>query len=212
MNNITNVYFDTEFTELSKNGKLISIGLVAMDRSFDILKAFYAEVNEEYYKDNINDFVRNNVIPNLFLKTATLSTEISYSLRTETTFVHGTIEQIRNALVEWLDEFDSQITLVSDVAHYDMTLFIDIFGTAKDLPSYICPAVYDINQDIARYSNCSLKLAFDMNREKLLSNMTNVDITSSLYRYYKSMGNRKHNSLYDAVVIYLLYIYLNAEV
>ena len=83
--------------------------------------------------------------------------------------------------------------MVSDVCHYDMVLFIDLFGTAFDLPRCINPACHDINQDIARYYEFSEKEAFDFSREELLQNNA---IT---------IKGDKHNSMYDAKVIKKIY-------
>jgi hypothetical protein len=106
--------------------------------------------------------------------------------------------EISKVLGNWFAQFDN-VELVSDVCHYDMVLFIDLFGNAFKLPKNVCSACYDINQDIARKYNCSLKEAFDKSREEIL------------YNAYKdkTIQGDKHNSLYDARVIRELYQILN---
>ena len=74
-----------------------------------------------------------------------------------------------------------------------MVLFIDLFGTAFDLPQNVNPACHDINQDIARYYKISEKEAFDFSREEILQNNAIV------------IDGYKHNSLYDAKVIKTIY-------
>ena len=91
----------------------------------------------------------------------------------------------------------SDVQLISDVCHYDMMLFIDMFGTAFDLPKNINAACHDINQDIAQFFNISEKDAFDYSREKIL---TDKSIT---------INGNKHNSLYDAKVIGAIYNMIN---
>ena len=90
-----------------------------------------------------------------------------------------------------------------------MVLFVDIFGTAFDLPDYISPCCYDINQDIFYGLNDqTMKNAFDINREELLRDCTK-DAYDDLYEMGKEvldLGEEcKHNSLYDALVIRALY-------
>jgi hypothetical protein len=106
--------------------------------------------------------------------------------------------EIAKVLGNWFAQFDS-VELVSDVCHYDMVLLIDLFGGAFQLPKNVCPACYDINQDIAKKYDLTLKEAFDKSREEIL------------YNAYKdnTIKGDKHNSLYDAKVIRELYQILN---
>ena len=116
----------------------------------------------------------------------------------ESDYHFGTREEIQEELKEWLSQFN-EVQLVSDVCHYDMVLFIDIFGSAFDLPENVSPVCYDINQDIASYYEESQKDAFDRNREDILEEK---GIT---------IVGQKHNSLYDARVIQQVYNVLNEE-
>jgi len=52
------LFFDTEFTGLHQNTTLISIGIIA-----DSGETFYAELTD-YAKDQVNDWLRDNVIAN----------------------------------------------------------------------------------------------------------------------------------------------------
>lgn len=55
-----NIYFDTEFTNLTPDAKLISIGLVD-----DISNYFYAELPNNYQKDECSDFCKKEVLIHL---------------------------------------------------------------------------------------------------------------------------------------------------
>jgi hypothetical protein len=102
----------------------------------------------------------------------------------------GTKESIKIFLKGWLSKYD-KVQLISDVCHYDMVLFIDLFGTAFDLPKNVSPVCHDLNQDIATHYTCGDDYAaFDLSREQLLGFGVDGD---------------KHNSLYDAKVIKYLY-------
>ncbi|WP_376716592.1 hypothetical protein [Vagococcus carniphilus] len=58
------VFFDTEFTGLHKDTTLISIGLIAENGN-----KFYAEFTD-YDKTQIDDWLQENVINNLYLEKA----------------------------------------------------------------------------------------------------------------------------------------------
>jgi len=194
-----NIYFDTEFTGLQKDTTLISIGLIAEDGS-----TFYAEFTD-YNKSQCDDWIRENVINNLLLTDREDDCYIlmqkykglmKYPCSLE---VKHNKTIIKRELLGWLEQFD-EIQLVSDVCHYDMVLFIDIFGSAWDLPKNIAPCCVDINQMIAEYLNTSNKEAFDLNREHFL---LYLEEGSELPN-----GN-KHNSLFDAKVIKGIYERIN---
>ena len=173
------IYFDTEFTGLHKNTTLISIGLIAENGA-----SFYAEFND-YNKSQCDDWINENVINYLILNTDGI-----YSDSWSDTKIKGNKTLIKFYLSIWLSQFD-EVQLVSDVCHYDMVLFIDIFGSAWDLPKNINPSCHDINQDIAEYCNIGEQVAFDLNREHFL---LYLDDNSKLL-----IGD-KHNALYDAKV------------
>lgn len=174
------LFFDTEFTGLHKNTTLISIGIIS--ESGD---AFYAEFTD-YDKSQVNDWIKENVINNLLLNN-------EKSKETNLTDIYsGNKEYNKQRLTKWLEQFDS-VEFVSDVCHYDMVLLIDIFGDAFSLPEHVCASCHDINQDIAKYYNCTETEAFDKSREDIIEN------------HHISLPGKKHNSLYDAYVIKAIY-------
>jgi hypothetical protein len=181
------IFFDTEFTGLHKGTTLISIGLVAEDN-----RQFYAELID-YNESQCDDWIKENVIKYL------RKTNWREKAGTYIPNYHiGAKQEIGKALENWLSQFN-EVELVSDVCHYDMVLLIDLFWNAFSLPKNICPACYDINQDIARKYNISMREAFDKSREDIL------------YQNYKenTIKGDKHNALYDAKVIRELYQILN---
>jgi hypothetical protein len=154
-------------------------------------RSFYAEFTD-YDESQCDDWIKENVINHLRKKgTHNLYMEAYDRINKETSIV-GTRSQIKEKLEDWLSIYD-EVELVSDVCHYDMVLFIDLFGTAFDLPQNVNPACHDINQDIGRYYEISEKEAFDFSREELLQNNAIV------------IEGDKHNSLYDAKVIKTIY-------
>ena len=184
-----NLYFDTEFTGLRKNTTLVSIGMISEDG-----KTFYAELSD-YDKSWRDPWFIDNVESKLLYNTPCKQ----WFDECADTQIYGSKQDVASELEIWLQQFDS-VTLVSDVCHYDMVLLIDLFGTAFDLPPVLPASCHDINQDIARFLDISESLAFDMNREKLI-----YDI------YGETLKEKKHNALYDAKVIRLLYQGLQKE-
>lgn len=173
------IFFDTGFTGLHKNTTLISIGLIAENG-----ETFYAEFTD-YDRSQCDNWIKENVLPNLYcVKEMNKPTPDYYHI--------GSKEHIRLLLLHWFIHFDD-VELVSDVCHYDMTLLADIFGGAFNMPNNVCPACHDINQDIAKYYNISMKDAFNKSREVILKENDIV------------ISGDKHNSLYDAKVIKAIY-------
>lgn len=149
-------------------------------------RSFYAEFTD-YDKSQVDDWIQKNVINNLIND----SNKIDYE--SDNWVVIGDKDFICTMLKKWLKDYNF-VELVSDVCHYDMVLFIDIFGTAFDLPSNVSPVCYDINQDIANFFKVSMHEAFDISREGIID----VEIVGD-----------KHNSLYDARVIKAIYEIVN---
>lgn len=197
-----NLYFDTEFTGLQKDTSLISLGIISEDGH-----CFYAKFTD-YNQTQVNDWIEDNVLAKLELSKEITELYDVYE-------VTGTKEEIKEALLYWLGELDdTHFDLVSDVCHYDMMLFIDIFGGAFDLPEFISPACYDINQDIY-YSTHSMSEAFDANRELLLKDLVENSVDDVYYAMLPILeltDASKHNSLYDAVIIKALYEMFDYEV
>lgn len=180
-----NIFFDTEFTGLHKDTTLISIGCVDENG-----RTFYAEL-ADYDESQVDNWILENVISHLKFAN-TPQSEPVINIYENSWEVYSDKEQVREVLRDWLSKYDS-VQLVSDVCHYDMVLFIDLFGSAFDLPICVNPACHDINQDIARYFNIQESIAFDLSREKILND------------FEVNIEGDKHNSLYDAKVIRAIY-------
>ncbi len=179
------IFFDTEFTGLHKNTTLISIGLIDENE-----RCYYAEFYD-YDESQCDDWIKENVIAHLWKTKLGLKPDYG-DVKGEQTTAWGNKEYIKTSLSNWLSAYDS-VELVSDVCHYDMVLFIDIFGGAFDLPKNVNAACHDINQDIAEYYCISETEAFDMSREQIVEDKSDP------------IDGDKHNALYDAKVIKRIY-------
>jgi hypothetical protein len=187
------IFFDTEFTGLHKNTTLISIGMIDENG-----RTFYAEFSD-YDRSQCDNWIKENVIYNLkFIKSAQL--EYFVNIHENSWEAYGDKEYIKLVLADWLSTYED-VQLVSDCSHYDMVLFIDIFGDAFCLPDNVNPVCHDINQDIAKHFNISEKEAFDLSREGIIKTY-NEKIKEWWPEYeIKDIEGDKHNSLYDAKVI-----------
>ena len=180
------IFYDAEFTGLQKNSTLISIGFASKSG-----RTFYAEFTD-YDKNQVNEWILNNVISNtLYLSNA----KNNKSIETEAEVsIYGDKEFIRRELIKWFNSFklyenNKTIQFVSDVSHYDFVLLIDLFGSAFDLPRYICPTCVDINQKIASHFSISNFEAFNLSREKLAG---------------YSGNDKKHNALFDFKILKMI--------
>ena len=201
------VFFDTEFTGLHKDTTLISIGLIDENG-----RTFYGEFSD-YDESKCDNWIRENVIKHLkWSKEGPVEDFVNIYANGWEAF--GSKEYIKIVLTEWLSKYDN-VELVSDCCHYDMVLFIDIFGDAWSIPDVVNPACHDINQDIAKYFEISEREAFDLSREKFIEKV-NIDRQDDQNNFDISEGEKiiniegdKHNSLYDAKVIREIYKIVN---
>ena len=186
------IFFYIEFTGLHANTTLISIGLVSEDD-----RQFYGELSD-YDIFQCDDWIKENVLANSrFQRINRYENNVNKDVYIPNYHLGNTFE-MKCMLENWLEQFKT-VEFVSDVSHYDMTLLINLFGNAFDLPKNYCPACYDINQDIMKKYNCSMQEAFDMSREDILYNNWKD----------KAVRGSKHNSLYDAKVIREIYQIIN---
>ena len=217
-----NVYFDTEFTGLVPGTTLISLGIVSENGY-----KFYAEFTD-YDESLCDDWIKENVIENLWLFPNEKDfPKFDFDDEGHTWYCKGDTKFIKARLLVWLEQVSEAcyeingdgvvvicgnlVQFVSDVCHYDFYLLQNqVFGGAFNMPDNINPVCYDICQDInelerSDVSNSfntskNMRVAFDISREGLLEE----------HHIYAPSG-RKHNALYDAEVIKLLYEYYYNE-
>lgn len=196
-----NIYFDTEFTGLVPNTTLISLGCVA-----ETGETFYAEFTD-YNNDLVDDWIQENVIKNLYLKRDPNSSSalVKYDSKTRNSFVKGDSSAVLRYFKLWLLELEDvypyiskRIQFVGDVSHYDFVLLCNLFGGAFSLPENVCPWCHDICQDLIDPDDGDIKDgfdAFDFSREE----------ACKFYNQGKLPAGKKHNALYDAMVIKMIY-------
>lgn len=116
---ITKVFFDTEFTGLTQDTDLISIGLVDENG-----RSLYIELND-YREEKLDDWLRENVIKNLTTNYPKSKQETAYAVQ------------------EWLSEYE-HVEIWSDCLCYDWVLFNNLFGHAFNIPKNVYYIPFDI--------------------------------------------------------------------
>lgn len=182
------IYFDCEFSGLHQNTTLISIGFVTEDG-----KSFYAEL-VDFDKDQINDWIKDNVISNL--KYVSLEKNIEPFIKKDVNEFEavGDKEFIKDAFWQWIKMLKyKNIRMVSDCLAYDWVLFNEYFAYEKDgmkdlkninyIPIDICTMFY------------LAKIDPDINREEFVG----------------ADKEQKHNSLFDAQIIKKCHLKLKGE-
>lgn len=171
------LYFDMEFTGLHQDTTPISIGIVDENNRY-----FYAEFTD-YARDQVNDWITNNVLANLILDPNKANMSTSEGASTKCV---GSWSTVRNSLLHWLLHYASKNETVefwSDVLAYDWMLLNKLIsnyeGGYPNLPQF----VYYIPFDLAT--------AFKMKG-------IDPDISRKEYSGVKSA---QHNALSDALMI-----------
>ena len=176
---MTKVFFDTEFTGLHQNTTLISIGLIS-----ECGKTFYAELTD-YDETQVDDWIRENVIENLFLKDMVI---LGAEESTSHVFVKGDQSKVKDSLQNWIQQFE-KVEMWSDCLSYDWMLFCQLFGHAFNIPKNVYYIPFDI---------CTLfkvkGIDPDVNREEF-----------SGMAFISSEIPKKHNALWDARTIRICY-------
>jgi len=107
------IFFDTEFTELGIDPRLISIGLVSEDGE----RSFYAELCDTYRLDDVGEFARLAVLPQLEGGDALV-----------------TMAELALRLGNWLEGFDEPVKLATDSLAWDWPWIHEIFCDAWTWP------------------------------------------------------------------------------
>lgn len=178
MENKVKIFFDTEFTGLKQNTRLISIGLVSESG-----ESFYAELND-YDENNLDQWINDNVIANLSLDNYMAGSK-RYNIKTKSTTYYGNMVGLKKALTKWLENF-GEVEIWSDTLAYDWVLFNEIFGHAFNIPKN----VYYIPFDISTLFKIK-GIDPDISREDFSGIIDN--------------DSNKHNALWDAKIIKACY-------
>ena len=107
------IFFDTEFSDLGVDPRLVSIGLVSEDGE----RTFYAELSDTYKPNDCGEFARLAVLPKLEGGDALMS-----------------LHELGERLVNWLQAFGEPVTLATDSLAWDWPWIHEIFGELGTWP------------------------------------------------------------------------------
>lgn len=224
---MTKLFFDTEFTGLHSEAKLISIGIVSEDGRY-----FYAELNDYDKEKDTTDFVKKNVLPNLlFLEPKEGEELYSSKIRHEKNVdfhksyshtLHCDMNELKLELTNWLNQFD-KVCFWGDCLAYDWVLFRKIFEFEYIFDSVVIKNQGDKDREIfcdfpknVHYIPFDLSTLFhvmgmdeDVNREEFIrSSGTTEFLFNNIFDKHSEWLNNKHNALYDAEIISRCYALL----
>lgn len=99
------VFFDTEFTGLHDNPKLINIGLISEDGAHQ----FYAELSDTYVHSDLSEFTASHVVPLLSGEEVLTLKQLSFKLNM------------------WIRQLNSEVLLATDNPSWDWPFILEIF-------------------------------------------------------------------------------------
>ena len=126
------LFLDTEFTELSQSGSLLSIALI--DRNDRWFYGVFSDVDTSH----LSPWHQENIVPYLPLTDLQLE-----QLPDTSTYLVAGKDKITETLLTWLKAYD-QLEIWADVPAYDWVLFCELFGGARQLPKQIHYIVRDL--------------------------------------------------------------------
>jgi len=125
LNNTALIFFDTEFTELGADPRLISIGLVSEDGKH----SFYAELSDTYKKTDCSDFAEEFVLPLLQGGEALMS-----------------MNDLSTQLRKWIEAFNRPVMLVTDSLAWDWPWITEIFDSLNAWPINLARTPFILEQ------------------------------------------------------------------
>jgi hypothetical protein len=109
------VFLDTEFTNLTQDAKLISIGLVDEDGE----RMFYAELSDTWQQNDAGEFAKHEVIP-------LLTGDAAHSM---------SMRELGDRLHAWIMELGDPVVLATDSLTWDWPWIVAIFEQHGAWPS-----------------------------------------------------------------------------
>ena len=186
------MFFDLEFTGLTQDAKIISLGIIS--ESGD---QFYAE-NTNIRLADFNSFTSKHILPYLDNKDSIIHGKvmdknilhtISIDNNNNKTICYGSLGWIKSSLETFLQNqlnthHKEKAEFWGDCLAYDWVLLCELWGGALSIPDYIYYIPFDI---------CTMFL------DKGIDPDTNRELYS--LDTYDENKIQKHNALFDAMII-----------
>ena len=175
------LYYDAEFTSLTREGALISMAFVSEGSH-----TFYAEFSD-YPKDQVTPWVAEHVLSRLIYQSKNSHIEKG---KTHVS-VKGNAKTVTREFCLWIKAFGA-IEIYGDCPSYDWVFFCDLFGSALNIPESIYYIPFDLATAL-RFRGIDP----DIDREAFVAGRLGEDFVEALKRTV--LG--KHNALYDALIL-----------
>ncbi len=186
------LYFDTEFTELSKKGKLISLAFVSENDEI-----FYAEF-DDFAAKTCNKWVMENVISNLLFKERETFIKTSGNI----CYMKDDSGKIANALCNWFSELGN-VEIYADCPAFDWVFFCNLFGTAFNIPKEVFYIPFDL-ATFLKYRGIDP----DISRESFVEKHKGQAFIKKIR--LKAAG--LHNALYDTFLVKAAFEIIETEI
>lgn len=195
--NKTKIYYDAEFTGLTKDTSLISIGFVTDTNDY-----FYAEFTD-YNQSKVDGWLRQHVIDNLLFRPDEEEYQRYIDENRSIVMMTGDSNFIRTKLLQWLagisERTGKQIQIYTDCYAYDWVLLNDLIcngAPAIDIPKFL----YYIPVDLCTLMQYKA-IDPDINREEFIgAEKVRTLMAIDPFGELSQNKNIKHNSLWDAFV------------
>lgn len=175
------VTIDFEFTGLNVGDVPISFAAVAENG-----KELYIEF-VEHRTHNLSSWIKENVIPHLWALIPYKEVPTYKNL----TYRYTDFENSKLSVISWFNSLGEDVTIVTDVGHYDWVWFCAFFGGALNLPKNISILPKDFNYEYAYRYSVSLDYVFQLDRKKLAGP--------------DAISLDAHNALDDAKILMMAY-------
>lgn len=186
------LYFDTEFTELSKKGELISLAFISENDEI-----FYAEF-DDFSIETCNEWVMENVISNLLFK----DRETFIKCSGDVCYMKDASGRIADALCNWFSEL-GDVEIYADCLSFDWVFFCNLFGTAFNIPKEIFYIPFDL-AGFLKYRGIDP----DIDRENFVEKYKGDAFIKKIR--LKAAG--LHNALYDAFLVKAVFEIIETEI
>jgi hypothetical protein len=181
------VFFDTEFTDITKDARLISIGFVSEDGKHE----FYAELSDTYQLSDCSDFVREAVLPHLQGGEALM-----------------TMRELAIKITPWLLSLKEHVQLATDSLAWDWPWMEAIFAESGAFLLENTIVWEDMKDSPKRLSGVARPKNVDGKPALLHEIVSTPFLERAVNRTFRKYGLRRHHALDDAKANRLVWLAL----
>ena len=165
------IFFDTEFTELGIDPRLVSIGLIAEDG----VRTFYAELSDTYQPKDCSAFTQEAVLPYLEGGNALM-----------------TLDNLTLRLGSWIAGFEQPVNLATDSLSWDWPWIQEIFYLPDTWPANLDGKPASLYEMIdSPFFEHAVEHAFESRQPRLRRHHALDDAKANRFAWLAWQGARK---------------------